>query len=129
MKIKAPGSPLSGGTEPLEPLDPRDLQQTVKSGRFADALSQLETRATSAGASATQAALAEVARDADLSTNEGALTAVRASARYMIASRLDEKHRETLQGEEMIENLSEYVANDPLLKSKLTTILRRLKSA
>lgn len=129
MKIKGPGSPLSGGAEPLDPLDPRDLQRAVKSGRFADALSQLETPAGGAGAGTTQAALARIAGRADLSTNEGALSAVRDSARYMISSRLDEKYRDTAQGEELIESLSEYVANDPLLKTKLASILRRLKDA
>lgn len=129
MKIKGPGSPLSGGAEPLEPLDPRDLQRAVKSGRFANALSQLESPAGGAGAGATEAALARIAGRADLSTNEGTLSAVRDSARYMISSRLGDKYRDTPPGEEMIETLSEYVANDPLLKTKLTSILRRLKGA
>ena len=129
MKIKGTGSPLNPGAEPLEPLDPRDLRQAVKGGRFADALAQLDARPGTSQAGATQAALSTIAASADLSTNEGAFSAVKASARYMIGSRLDEGYRESEQGAELIDNLSEYVANDPLLKSKLTKILRRLNDA
>jgi hypothetical protein len=130
MKVNRPGSPLSSGAEPLEPLDPQELQRTVKSGRFEAALSQLESQAagqTGASASPTRAALAQIAGSANLGSQEGMATAVRESARYMIRSRLHEKFRDTEQGTRLVENLSEYVATDPLLNSKLSAILRRLK--
>lgn len=133
MKVNRPGSPLSSGAEPLEPLDPRELQRTIKGEQFAAALSQLEAHAAGASgqpasgtASATRTALAQIASRADLASSEGAATAVRESARYMIRSRLSAKYRETKQGERLIEDLSEYVAGDPLLKTKLMTILKKV---
>jgi hypothetical protein len=45
----------------------------------------------------------------------------------MIRSRLSKQFRETEEGERVIEGLSEYVASDPLLKSKLLTILHKVK--
>jgi len=57
------------------------------------------------------------------------LRAVRESARYMIRSRLSKQYRETEEGERIIEGLSEYVAADPLLKSKLLSILQKVKPA
>jgi gamma-glutamyl:cysteine ligase YbdK (ATP-grasp superfamily) len=135
MKVNRPGSPLSSGAEPLEPLDPQELRETVKGERFAAALSQLEAQATGAGgqtagtSSAARNALAQIAAEADLATNEGALTAVRSSARYMIRSRLNKKFSESEQADTLVEDLSEYVASDPLLKSKLLMILQRIKAA
>lgn len=132
MKVNRPGSPLSSGAEPLEPLSPRDLQRAVKSDQFAAALSQLETQAGTQSAaterSATRTALQQIAGGANLMSGEGAATAVRESARYMIRSRLSERYRDTEHGTRLIEELSEYVANDHLLKSKLLTILKRIKA-
>ena len=130
MRIKGPRSPFSSGAEPLEPLDPRDLQRAVKESRFAEALSQLESPAaggSSQTAGAARSHLAGIAGSADLTTSEGTLEAVRSSARYLVESRLDEKYRDTEQGQRLIEDLSEYVAHDPLLGGKLTSVLRRLK--
>jgi hypothetical protein len=132
MKVNRPGSPLSSGAEPLEPLDPQELKNAVKSERFAAALSQLETQATGgpqqAGMSGTRAALEQIAQGANLTNSEGAAGAVRESARYMIRSRLHEKFRHTEQGSRLVENLSEYVASDPLLNTKLLSLLQKLKA-
>ena len=133
MKVNRPGSPLSSGAEPLDPLDPQELQETVKGERFAAALSNLEAQATegTAGgaASPVRAALEEIAHSANLTSQEGAASAVRESARFMIRARLHEKFRQTDQGQKIVEKLSEYVAADPLLNSKLLSILQKLKAA
>ena len=138
MKVNRPGSPLSGGSEPLDPLDPRELQRVVKGERLAAALSELEAQAgaeqtaQAAGASgqsaATRTALEQIARDANLSNPEEASAAVRESARFMIKFRLGKEHRDTQQGESLVDELSEYVAADPLLKSKLLQILTKIKA-
>lgn len=135
MKINRPGDPLTGSTEPL---DPRDLQNLVKGERFEAVLSELEGQASasvpnsvdnSAGTSSTRAALARIASGADLANAGQSLSAVRDSARYMISSRLSKQFRKTEEGERVIEGLSEYVASDPLLKSKILSILQKVKPA
>lgn len=134
MKVNRPGSPLSGGSEPLDSLD---LRQAVKDEHLAAALSELEAQAgaeravPSVGApgrgAATRAALEQIARNANLSNPEEASAAVRDSARFMIEFRLGEKHQDTPQGESVVDELSEHVAADPLLKAKLLQILTRIK--
>ena len=123
---------MSSGAEPLEPLDPKELQSAVKSERFAAALSQLEAQAAGEGQGASnpaRTALAKIAQNSNLSTGEGAASAVRESARLMIRTRLHEKFRQSEQGQSLVEKLSEFVASDPLLNAKLLGILQRLKSA
>jgi hypothetical protein len=132
MKVNRPGSPLSSGAEPLEQLDPQELQTALRSERFNAALSQLEAQAAGGAgdtSSPTRAALAQIADSSNLSSNEGAATAVRESARFMVRSRLNEKFRDTEQGSTLVERLSEYVASDPLLHSKLLGILQKVKTA
>jgi hypothetical protein len=135
MKINRPGDPLTGSTEPL---DPRDLQNLVKGERFEAVLSELEgqggaslanTVDNSVAMSATRAALARIASGVDLTNAGQSLSAIRESARYMIGSRLSKQYRQTDEGERVIEGLSEYVASDPLLKSKILSILQKVKPA
>ena len=135
MKINRPGDPLTGATEPL---DPRDLQNLVKGERFEAVLSELEGQAgasvpnnvdNSTAMSDTRAALARIASGTDLANSGQSLSAVRDSARYMISSRLSKQFRKTEEGERVIEGLSEYVASDPLLKSKILSILQKVKPA
>jgi hypothetical protein len=135
MKVNRPGDPLSGNTEPL---DPRELQNLVKGERFEAVLSELEGQAgaSSAGSTesspptnATRAALVQIASGADLTNGAQSMRAVRESARFMIRSRLGRQYRESEEGERVIEGLSEYVAADPLLKSKLLSILQKVKPA
>ena len=132
MKVNRPGSPLSSGAEPVEQLDPQELQAQLKSERFNAALAQLEAQAaggTGTASSPTRAALAQIADSANLSSSEGAAAAVRESARFMIRSRLYDKFRESEHGEGLVRELSEFVASDPHLNSKLLNILQRLKAA
>jgi gamma-glutamyl:cysteine ligase YbdK (ATP-grasp superfamily) len=131
MKVNRPGSPLSGGAEPLDPLDPQELQATVKSERFNAALASLEAQAAGGSGEAqspVRAALAQIADASNLSSSEGAAAAVRESARFMVRSRLHEKFRDTEQGSTLVERLSEFVASDPLLSSKLLGILHKVKT-
>ncbi|HEX8455942.1 MAG TPA: hypothetical protein VF656_01370 [Pyrinomonadaceae bacterium] len=134
MKIKG-GSPLSSGAESLEPLDPRELRKTIGGDGFNAALSQLEGQSGAGGAGQTgeaasemRAALAEIANASNLSSSEGAASAVRESARYIIRARLGEKYRDTEQGQRVVKDLGAYVASDPLLKSKLLSILKQIQT-
>lgn len=132
MKVKGPQSPLGSGG--AEPLDARELRKAVK-GSFAEALSGLEAggepqaAAGAAGAGgATTAALEEIARHADLTNAEDAGRAVRESARVLVRSRLAPEYRATDEGAELVEGLSEYVAADQLLQTKLLNILKKLQA-
>ena len=130
MKVNRPGSPLSSGAESVEPLEAQELQNALKTERFNAALAQLEAQAagsTGGSASPVRAALAQIADSANLSSSEGAASAVRESARFMVRSRLKERFRDTEQGSTLVERLSEFVAADPLLHSKLLGILQKVK--
>ena len=132
MKVNRPGSPLSSGAESVEPAEAQELQNALKTERFNAALAQLEAQAAggaSETSTPTRAALAQIADSANLSSSEGAAAAVRESARFMVRSRLKEKFRDTEQGSTLVERLSEFVASDPLLHSKLLGILQKVKTA
>lgn len=130
MKVNRPGSPLSSGAESVEPLDAQELQNALKTERFNAALAQLEAQAagTTGAQSPVRAALAQIADASNLSSSEGAAAAVRESARFMVRSRLNEKYRDSEQGTTLVERLSEFVASDPLLHSKLLGILQKVKT-
>lgn len=128
MKVNRPGSPLSSGAESVEP---QELQNALKTERFNAALAQLEAQAAGengGAASPMRAALSQIADASNLSSSEGAAAAVRESARFMVRARLKEKFRETEQGSTLVERLSEFVAADPLLHSKLLGILHKVKT-
>lgn len=139
MKVNRPGSPFGGSSEPLEPLDPRDLQGAARRERFAGIMSELEGlaaggqvagAASSAGgaAGATRAGLEQIAREANLNNPDTAFGAVRGSAALMIGSRLREDFRDSEQGQQLISDLSDFVASDPLLQKRLLSILNKLKA-
>ncbi|HVG37884.1 MAG TPA: hypothetical protein VM870_01285, partial [Pyrinomonadaceae bacterium] len=86
------------------------------------------TSPTQAALAPTRAALAQIAALYNLAVAEEASAAVRRSARLLITTRLPKKHLGKPQTEEMIEDLSEFVASDPLLKGKLLDILERIKA-
>lgn len=128
MKVNRPGSPLSSGAESVEP---QELQNALKTERFNAALAQLEAQAAGENggtSSPMRAALSQIADASNLSSSEGAAAAVRESARFMVRARLNEKFRETEQGSTLVERLSEFVAADPLLHSKLLGILQKVKT-
>ena len=131
MKVNRPGSPLSSGAESVEPLEAQELQNALKTERFNAALAQLEAQAAGGAGGKSgpvRAALAQIADASNLSSSEGAAAAVRESARFMVRARLNEKFRETEQGTTLVERLSEFVATDPLLHSKLLGILHKVKT-
>jgi hypothetical protein len=131
MKVNRPGSPLSSGAEPVEPVEAQELQNALKTERFNAALAQLEAQAagrTGGAQSPVRAALAQIADASNLSSGEGAAAAVRESARFMVRSRLNEKFRDSEQATSLVERLSEFVASDPLLHSKLLGILHKVKT-
>jgi hypothetical protein len=113
MKVNRPSWPLRSGAEPR---DPQEQQQAAQGERFA------------ASSNPVRAGLEEVANNSTLTDGEGAATAVRESARFMVCSRLNEKFRESEQGTTLVERLSEFVATDPLLHSKLLGILHKVKT-
>jgi hypothetical protein len=132
MKVNRPGSPLSSGAEPLEQLDPKELQKSLKGERFNAALAHLEAQASAGkgGASSPmRSALEQIANASNLTSSEGAAAAVRESARFMVRSRLHEKFRDTEQASTLVERLSEFVASDPVLNAKLLGILQKVKTA
>ena len=132
MKVNRPGSPLSSGAESVETPEAKELHSALKAERFNAALAQLEAQTagpTGGTQSPVRAALAQIADASNLSSSEGAATAVRESARFMVRSRLNEKFRDTEQGSTLVERLSEFVASDPLLHSKLLGILQKVKTA
>jgi hypothetical protein len=137
LKIKRPDSLFQGSTEPLDPNQTTDA--SAARGEFADALSQVESALDRGGviapggpgggsSSAIRQALLSIASRADLSQTEQANKALRESAQFMIRSRLAERYRDSRQSTRLVEGLSDYVINDPFLKRKLLSILKRIKS-
>jgi hypothetical protein len=137
VKIKRPDSLFQASTEPLDPN--QATEGSGVRGEFADALSQVESAldgggvlasGTSAGgsSSAIRQALVVIASRSDLSQTEQANKALRESAQFMIRSRLAERYRDSRQSTRLVEGLSEFVVNDPFLKRKLLSILKRIKS-
>jgi len=138
MKIKRPESPIQPSTEALDQDASAELSKVV-ANEFADALSQLESSVDSVSAGrdhpgvsdrhqAVRAALAKIASGVNLSNAAQANAAVLESARYMIKSRLPDKFLESSEGNDLVTGLSDYVAQDPLLKPKLLSILKRIKA-
>lgn len=132
MKVKSPTSPLSSGADSVEL---RELRGAVEGEDFAASLSELGGQPGASGAGSpsgagnpTRAGLEQVAASADLTTSEGAASAVRESACLMVRARLGERYRDTEQVDKLVEELGGYVAADPLLKSKIFSILQKLKT-
>jgi hypothetical protein len=132
MKIKRPESPFQASTEPLE-----SEAQNVAHKEFADTLTQIEAGilatdsgqpSGAAGSQAIRTALEQIANRCDLSNPDEATQAVKQSAGFMIQSRLSQAFRQAEQGQSLVENLSQYIASDPLLKPKLLGILKKIKA-
>lgn len=136
MSVKRPSSPLGSGSEPLDSLNSKQqLQETVKSGQLGAELTALEgvaegeqTQQLSQKQTETLQNLRAIAANADLSTPQQAAAAVRQSAHYLIKSRIQEKFREQQEVSDLLEDLSQFVSNDPYLHRKLKNILERLKN-
>lgn len=126
MKVNKSKSPFESGAVDSVP-DEKDIAKAVKGERFAETLSALESSAATGGASsAAQTALSAIAARYDLSNEENQQTALRESAEFLVKSRLREEYKKS---EKIIDDLSQYVADDPFLKAKLLSILQRLSDA
>lgn len=123
MKVNKSKSPFVGGADAP---DEKDVAKAVKGGKFTEALSALEAAATeSAAPSEASRALAEIAMQYDLSDEKGRQSAVEESAEFLVKSRLGEKYGDS---EKTVKDLTEHVAADPFLKSKLLSILQKLNA-
>lgn len=133
MSVKKTGSPLSSGAESLEPLGGKeDVRGEKVSKNFEAALAEVAGQIEQAGDSgqtdgATKSAFKEIAGNSNLDTPEGALTAVRESAGFLVKSRLKEDLRDSEQGKKITDDLSEYISKDPYMHRKLLGILQKLK--
>lgn len=122
MKINKSKSPFVGGADAP---DEKDIAKAVKGEKFASALSALEAAAADTGASsATRAALGEIAVQYDLSNEENRQAAIEESAQLLVKSRLGDEYKKS---EKAIKDLSKFVADDPFLKSKLLSVLQKLR--
>jgi len=134
MAIKKTGSPLSSGAESLDPLGGKDeLQRGGKVDKnFEAALAEVSGQIEQAGASEksdspTRSAFKQIASNANLDSPEGAMSAVRESARFLVSSRLKDGMRDSEQGKKISEDLSNYISKDPFMHRKILGILQRLK--
>lgn len=134
MSIKKTSSPLSSGSEALEPLGSKDeLRGAAKIDKsfeaaLAEVVGEVEQAADSARASSpARGAFQQIAAGANLDSGEGALSAVRESAHFLVNSRLKDNLRDSPQGKKISDELSEYIAKDPFLHRKILSLLQRLK--
>ena len=133
MSIKKTSSPLSSGAEALEPLGGKEEVRGEKvDGGFEAALANFAGELEQAGdaaqtSSPTRSAFQEIAARTDLESKEGAFSAVRESAQFLVKSRLKENLRDSGTGQKISGELSEYIAKDPFMHRKILGILRSLK--
>ena len=134
MAIKKTSSPLSSGAEALDPLGGKDdLQRGGKVDKnFEAALAEVAGQLEQAGASdksdsPTRSAFQQIASNANLDSSEGATSAVKESAHFLVNSRLKEEMRDSEQGKKISEDLSQYISKDPFMHRKILGILQRLK--
>jgi len=134
MAIKKTGSPLSSGAESLDPLGGKDpLRQSAKVDKnfeaaLAEAAGQIEQAGSGEkGDGAVRSAFQQIASNANLDSPEGAMSAVRESARFLVSSRLKDGMRDSEQGRKISEDLSNYISRDPFMHRKILGILQRFK--
>lgn len=126
MKINKSKSPfVSGADQP----DEKDAAKSVKGDKFSDALNQLAAGEVSLSGEAneTREILSRIALQTDLNNDGETASALRESAEVLVKSRLSEKFKESEQSEKMISDLSDFVSDDPLLKAKLLSVLKKLR--
>lgn len=124
MKVNKPKSPYIGGADaPGE----KDVAKAIKGEKFAETLSALASGPTeNAELNSTRELLAQIALNSDLSNDAGTSAALSQSAQILVKSRLGQNLRNSPKSEQMIRELSEFVSDDPFLKTKLLSVLRRL---
>lgn len=126
MKINKPKSPYIGGADAP---DAKDIAKAVKGGKFADALSAItsDNPAEASAASAMRETLAQIALQADLTNDQSLAQALQDSAEVLVKSRLSGKFKESKQSEKIVKDLSQFVSDDPFFKSKLLSVLQKLR--
>ncbi len=134
MAIKKTGSPLSSGAESLDPLGGKEpLRGGGKVDKnfeaaLAEVAGQIEQAAGSEKTDGpVRTAFQQIASSANLDSPEGAMSAVRESARFLVSSRLKDGMRDSEQGKKISEDLSNYISRDPFMHRKILGILQRLK--
>ncbi len=126
MKVNKPKSPYVGGADTP---DEKDIAKAVKGEKFADALAALETGDVggSAELNATRATLAQIASQSDLSSDEGISSALRQSAEFFVKERLGESFKDSEQSANTVADLSNFVSDDPFFKTKVLSVLQKLR--
>ena len=133
MSVKKTSSPLSSGAEALDPLGANEKLRGGKIDKsFEATLAEVAGEIEQAGDSAqtdspTRSAFAQIAAGSNLDSSEGALTAVRESAHFLVKSKLKDNLRNSAHGRKMSDQLSDYIAKDPFLHRKILSVLQRLK--
>lgn len=127
MKVNKSKSPFVSGADNTP--DEKDVAKTLKSGKFSDTLAALESNeaAQSGELNSTREVLAQIALQSNLSNDDEAAAALKQSAEILVKSRLSEQFKESEQSEKIIRDLSEFVSEDPLLKAKLLSVLKKLR--
>ncbi len=126
MKVNKPKSPFVSGADAP---DEKDAAKSVKGEKFAETLAALASNELSPNAevNSTRQILAKIARQSDLTNDEELSAALRQSAEVLVKSRLGDKFKQSEQSEKMIDDLSNFVSDDPLLKNKLLSVLKKLR--
>ncbi len=127
MKINKSKSPFVSGADAP---DEKEIAKAVKGDKFSETLDALAAGNASADAetNATRATLAQIAVKSNLDNEGEAKSALRESAEILVKSRLSKKFRDSEQSEKAVSELSDFVADDPLLKSKMLSVLKKLRN-
>jgi hypothetical protein len=130
MKIRKPGDPFGN----IDPLDPKDPQNKVKVDKaFLSHIEESLGVDQSSESGSTQMPkglrtdLERIASSVNLNDPEQSSTAILASAKLLVHSRLGKKDKDTKRSARIVDTLSEYVAADPFMSNKILSILRKLK--
>lgn len=133
MSVKKTSSPLSSGAESIDQIGSKEeLQRSKVEKSFEAALAEVagqieKTDGNEKTNNPTQTALRQIALNLNLDSSEGAMSAVRESAHFIVNSRLDEGFRDSEQGKKVSTDLSDYISKDPFLYRKILGVLQRLK--
>lgn len=128
MKVNKPKSPYVGGADAP---DAKDIAKAVKGEKFADTLSALASGEAAGDVSlnSTREVLAQIALQTDLNNDASVSAALQESAEILVKSRLSDKFKQSEQSEKIVKDLSVFVSDDPFLKTKLLSVLQKLRGA
>ncbi len=126
MKINKSKSPFVSGSDAP---DEKEIAKAIKGEKFSETLAALAAADASASGEtgATRATLAQIAVQSNLDNEGEAASALRQTAEILVKSRLSEKFKQSEQSEKVIGELSDFVADDPMLKAKMLSVLKKLR--